>query len=454
MKEHMISSSPAEFVRNSSAQFHFSPQTGAAPGSPRRGLDGTTGRSENRWLNKVRESGTNFRMSHVARMLLSILLVGVFSVTALGATPAPPKINDDLREALESHNAGRLKEAVEIYTEILEKNPRSVEALNWRGMAYDDLGKLDEALADLNKAIHLSPKYADAYNNRGEVHRKKKMYPQALADYRKAASLDRKFAEPHYNIALVYESQKKDKQASREFQQYLALNPKAEDKKEIETKLKSLGQAKKVRKPRRPPSREARAAKPGKQVAEKPGKRPGKRPGTRSWKKQAPAKTSAAAVEVPGLGKIDAPPEAAAALATLAGLGIVALAIPLIIYIFFAVMLFLIAKKTGTSMPWLAFIPIAQLFLMVMIAGKPVWWFALLLLPVLSPLFGMLDAMVGMDGMVAMGLGGVAILVSMVAYLFICLGIASARGKSAIWGILMFLPCTQPIALGYLGLSK
>ena len=234
----------------------------------------------------------------------------------------------------------------------MEKNPRSVEALNWRGMAYDDLGKLDAALADLNKAIQLSPKYADAYNNRGEVHRKKKMYPQALSDYRKAASLDKKLAEPHYNIALIYESQKKNRDAATEFSKYMALKPKAEDKKEIENKIKSLGQAKKVRKTRRPAPKATRAAKPGKQ----PDKKPGERPRSQSWKKKAPAKTSAAAVEVPGMGKIDAPPEAAAALAMLAGLGIVALAIPLIIYIFFAVMLFLIARKTGTSLPWLAFI--------------------------------------------------------------------------------------------------
>jgi hypothetical protein len=45
-------------------------------------------------------------------------------------------------------------------------------------------------------------------------------------------------------------------------------------------------------------------------------------------------------------------------------------------------MLFLIAKKTNTSLPWLAFIPIAQIILALNIARKPIWWILLFLLPV------------------------------------------------------------------------
>jgi hypothetical protein len=50
--------------------------------------------------------------------------------------------------------------------------------------------------------------------------------------------------------------------------------------------------------------------------------------------------------------------------------------------------------------------------------------------------------------------GLVGTIISWVVWLLVSLGIANARGKSAIWGVLLFLPCTAPIALIYLALSK
>lgn len=390
-------------------------------------------------------------MAHITKACIAILLAGLLSVVVM-TPPALCDTNEDLKEAFESHNAGRLREAVEIYTEVLEKNPNSAAALNGRGMAYDDLNRPDEALADLNKAIKLSPKFADAYNNRGEVQRKRKQYPKALSDYRKAASLDKKFAEPHFNMALIFENQEKTGAAVKEYQKYLSLAPNSEDRKEIEGKIKSLSKGAKAKKPRRGRRAVAQAKKPDdKAKAKPPAKKPRTRPGAKTWKKAAPSKKPAAPSGVPGMEQVPIPPEL---LATMAGLGIVGAVIPLVLYIFGAVMLFLIAKKTATGLPWLAFIPIANIFLMVLIAGKPLWWLALVLLPILSPLFGLLAAVDPTDGMIPLALTGIATLVSVVAWLFICIGISKARGKSVIWGILMFIPCTNPIALGYLGLSK
>ena len=45
-------------------------------------------------------------------------------------------------------------------------------------------------------------------------------------------------------------------------------------------------------------------------------------------------------------------------------------------------------------------------------------------------------------------------LVPAIAYLFIWTGIARARGKSAVWGVLTWIPCTNPIGMAYLGLSR
>ncbi len=437
MKVLTMSSLPDEFIGISPAQSELFRQAKVPLCSP----VGKTGSPANRLLGKARQIWASPGASFSAKAVMVILIVAALAFVAM-VPPALCEMDEDLKDAVESHNAGRTREAIEIYTEILEENPRSAEALNWRGMAYDDLGKLDQALADLNKAIQLSPNYADAYNNRGEVHRKKKMYPQAKADYRKAMTLDKKFAEPHFNMALVLEQEKNNRGAAQELSQYLALKPNAEDRNEIEGKIKALGAPARAVKPSGP----SEARKPAARAAAKPADRPG----VGSWK--VPSKKPPAAAGVPGMEQFQIPPEAIAILGTL---GIFAAVLPLLFWIFASVMLFLIARKTATSPAWLAFIPIVQIVLAIMIAGKPLWWLILLLLPTIAQVLGALLATVDpTGGILPLALSGIAALVFIVAYLFICLGMAQARGKSVVWGILLFLPCTNLIALGYLGLSK
>ena len=91
-------------------------------------------------------------------------------------------------------------------------------------------------------------------------------------------------------------------------------------------------------------------------------------------------------------------------------------------YLYVALALQTIAVKTATPNPWLAWIPIANVFLMLGIAKKPMWWFLLFLVPLLNIV--------------------IAILVWM--------GIAEARHKPSWWGVLTIIPIAQLIVPGYL----
>jgi hypothetical protein len=91
-------------------------------------------------------------------------------------------------------------------------------------------------------------------------------------------------------------------------------------------------------------------------------------------------------------------------------------------YIYMALALQTIATKTGTANEWLAWIPIANLFLMLSIAKKPMWWFILFLIP----------------------------LVGAVMAIFVWMAIAEARGKPNWWGILMIVPLANFVVPGYL----
>jgi hypothetical protein len=91
-------------------------------------------------------------------------------------------------------------------------------------------------------------------------------------------------------------------------------------------------------------------------------------------------------------------------------------------YVYFALALQTIAKKTNTPNDWWAWVPIISAILMLNIAKKPVWWFILFLVP----------------------------LVNIVIIIITFMAIAEARNKPNWWGILMILPLVNLIAIGYL----
>jgi hypothetical protein len=96
-----------------------------------------------------------------------------------------------------------------------------------------------------------------------------------------------------------------------------------------------------------------------------------------------------------------------------------------VLYVYLALAIQTIATKTNTENPWLAWIPIANLFLLLNIAKKPLWWLILLFIP----------------------------LVSIVVAILVWMGVAEARGKPNWWGILLIVPLVGLIVPGYLAWS-
>jgi hypothetical protein len=97
----------------------------------------------------------------------------------------------------------------------------------------------------------------------------------------------------------------------------------------------------------------------------------------------------------------------------------------LAMYVYVALAVSTIAQKTNTENGWLAWIPIANVILMLNIARKPVWWIILCLIP----------------------------LVNIVIFIVVWMGIAEARNKPNWWGVLMIVPVVSLIVPGYLAWS-
>lgn len=93
------------------------------------------------------------------------------------------------------------------------------------------------------------------------------------------------------------------------------------------------------------------------------------------------------------------------------------------IYVFFALCIMKIAQKTNTDNAWWAWVPLLNIILMLNVARKPVWWIILFFVP----------------------------LVNIIISILVLIGVAEARGKGAIWGIITaFIPI---IGFPYLAFS-
>ena len=98
------------------------------------------------------------------------------------------------------------------------------------------------------------------------------------------------------------------------------------------------------------------------------------------------------------------------------------LLIGLAFYVYHSLALQTIATKTNAENPWLAWIPIANIILMLNIAKKPLWWIILFLVPFAN------------------------IVVSVIVWM----EIAKARSKPDWWGIMVIVPVMNLIMPGYL----
>ena len=82
--------------------------------------------------------------------------------------PAPPA-GERLNRAKELVQSGRIEEAVDLYHEILTKNPANLKARNNLGVLYDEMGKAALALGQFEAALELEPENVEVLTNYGST---------------------------------------------------------------------------------------------------------------------------------------------------------------------------------------------------------------------------------------------------------------------------------------------
>lgn len=113
------------------------------------------------------------------------------------------------QQALKSHRAGCLNEAIQGYTASLAINPDQPQAYNNMGVALRATGAFHAAVASYQRAIAIRDDDPGSHSNLGNALRALGRHEEAEAHHRKAIELDPGYLKACYNLGLVLKDQGK-----------------------------------------------------------------------------------------------------------------------------------------------------------------------------------------------------------------------------------------------------
>jgi len=126
---------------------------------------------------------------------------------------------------MQHHQAGRLREAEQLYRQILALHPEHINALHLLGVIAHQAGHNDAAVDLIRRAIALKPDFPEAYYNLGTVLEDTGKMPEAIIAYRQVITLKPAYAEAHCNLGIALQAMGHLDQAIAAYRQAIALKP-------------------------------------------------------------------------------------------------------------------------------------------------------------------------------------------------------------------------------------
>ena len=130
-----------------------------------------------------------------------------------------------LDQALEHHGHGRLKEAEQLYRQILASDPGNADCLHLLGMVAFQSGDSETAASMIREAIAANPNAASYHSNLGNVLQQQGYLRDAAASYLQALRIKPNLAEAQVNLANIFLAASEPEQAIVWYQSAIALNP-------------------------------------------------------------------------------------------------------------------------------------------------------------------------------------------------------------------------------------
>jgi tetratricopeptide (TPR) repeat protein len=133
--------------------------------------------------------------------------------------------SDALMLAIEHHRAGRLQAAAQIYRQILQVEPKHVDAIHHLGLIAHQTGNHELAVEYLRQAIAINGSAAVFHYGLGEAYRALRRMPEAIACYRRALEINPDFAGVHINLGNALKGQGKLDEAAACYRRAVELKP-------------------------------------------------------------------------------------------------------------------------------------------------------------------------------------------------------------------------------------
>lgn len=135
------------------------------------------------------------------------------------------QVDERFRHAHELHLRGRAADALRIYQEVVQADPRHAEAWHRMGCIYNEAGAFQPAVDCFTRAIRLHGAEAPYHNNLGECYRKQGRLDQALVCYQQAVHLESRYIVAHANLAHTLYALGRTEEADRAADEAIRLEP-------------------------------------------------------------------------------------------------------------------------------------------------------------------------------------------------------------------------------------
>ncbi len=116
-----------------------------------------------------------------------------------------------------------LKDDIDRWTRILEKDPNDVAAMIRRGIAYTSAGNILLARKDLDRAIELAPTSAKAFDARGDLEITLNRLEPAVSDFSRAIQFNPNSGWSYYQRGRAYEMLKQFEPAINDLRMSIEL---------------------------------------------------------------------------------------------------------------------------------------------------------------------------------------------------------------------------------------
>jgi tetratricopeptide (TPR) repeat protein len=138
----------------------------------------------------------------------------------------------------------KYNQALNSVNQVLQTNPKCLEAQMLRGQILLALQKHSLAVKQMNNLLNEHPNYAKAYNLRAIALHKSSAHELALDDFNTAINLDANYINAIFNRGVLFMETKQFDKALNDFEKVISLDPSHVDamfaRKNMQTKLADM----------------------------------------------------------------------------------------------------------------------------------------------------------------------------------------------------------------------